>query len=195
MNVNYRCMINGPTGGGTVDGTTWFNPFVGQPIRSAQNFLRKISHVYSGVPPVIPDGQFGEQTEASVRGFQNTFGLPETGEIDLETWQMLLRVYDDVGRYLDAPDPAAVYPSAQYTIRPGESSIHLYVIQAMLLSLSGRFINLIPVSVNGVSDSDTQEAVRSLQKVFGMEENGMIEKEFWNHLAALYAGFICWEFV
>ncbi|WP_130863780.1 peptidoglycan-binding domain-containing protein [Bacilliculturomica massiliensis] len=166
-----------------------FDPFVGQPVRSIQTALRKISRVYEDIPPVIPDGQFGEQTETAVRAFQRKFGLPENGRVDNETWDKIRLVHDDVGRYMDEPDPAVIYPGPQFTILPGEGSVHLFVIQAMLLALSLRFANLPVVRVTGIHDGPSVSAVRKLQSIFGMTENGMIEKEFWNRLASVYKGF------
>ena len=47
---------------------------------------------------VNPDGIYGAQTRASVRKFQNIFGLPETGIVDYATWYKIQEIYVGVTR-------------------------------------------------------------------------------------------------
>ncbi len=48
-------------------------------------------HLVSAGDPVTIDGAFGPKTEAAVESFQFAHGLPVTGEIDQDTWTLLLR--------------------------------------------------------------------------------------------------------
>ncbi|MBQ7792411.1 MAG: peptidoglycan-binding protein, partial [Clostridia bacterium] len=70
-----------------------FSPFLGQPIRSVQTYLREIGNKYSEMPNIIPDGIYGPETEASVRWFQEFVGLPVTGIVDKRTWDTILEEY------------------------------------------------------------------------------------------------------
>ena len=47
--------------------------FVGQPIRNAQCYLRRIAYEYKEIPLVVPDGIFGQQTRRSVAAFQKKY--------------------------------------------------------------------------------------------------------------------------
>ncbi|MEG0830059.1 MAG: peptidoglycan-binding domain-containing protein [Anaerovoracaceae bacterium] len=167
-----------------------FNPTVGQPIRSIQTFLRKIAHIYKEIPMVIPDGKYGTQTYKAVSGFQRRFGMKETGNVDNDTWDKIISVYGDVSRYADEPEMVKVYPSADFVILPGEESVHLYVIKGMLNGLADYFANIEKVSGGKEYDRPSVKNVEKLQEVFGMMKNGVIEKEFWNRLAGLYAAHI-----
>ncbi len=42
---------------------------------------------------INPDGVFGEETIVAVKEAQNFFGLPETGEADLDTWELIFNTY------------------------------------------------------------------------------------------------------
>lgn len=163
-----------------------FDPFVGEPIRSAQNFLRRIAHTYSDIPGVIPDGKFGEQTRNAVLGFQEKFKIKPTGEIDKETWDKILLVYQDIIQYEGEPNLVRIYPSGTYVILPGDRDENLFVVQSMMFALSGHFLNIPPAKINGVNDDHNARIVMQFQKVFGMQENGIIERQFWNKLAGLY---------
>lgn len=164
-----------------------YDPFVGQPIRSLQTFLRRIAHTYSDIPGVIPDGKFGEQTKAAVMGFQSKFKMEPNGVVDNATWDKILLVYGDIIEFEGEPELAEIYPAGTCVFLPGEKNENLYVIQAMMFALSLHFPNIDPAAINGINDDANVRVVKQFQKAFGMQENGMIEKNFWNKLAGLYA--------
>ncbi len=55
----------------------------GSKVLQLREQLNAISQAYPALPKVNPDGIYGAQTQASVRKFQNIFGLPETGIVVL----------------------------------------------------------------------------------------------------------------
>jgi peptidoglycan hydrolase-like protein with peptidoglycan-binding domain len=58
---------------------------------------------------VMIDGQFGRATEQAVRDFQGATGvLPTTGEVDAQTFAMLIRPMAEALRAIDAPDGATL---------------------------------------------------------------------------------------
>lgn len=156
------------------------------PVRSLQTYLRRISKVHREVSPVIPDGKYGAQTENAVRSFQQKYGLPPTGTADHETWQRVVEVYRGVLDETAEPAPARIYPSAAKRIAPGEAEDCLYAIQGMMLPLTRIYPELGTVGVTGVNDDQCAACVQNLQRCFGQEENGVIDKRFWNSLAGFY---------
>ena len=64
----------------------------GTPVRNLQNMLREISLFYNNIPLIIPDGIFGERTTETVRAFQEAYSLPATGEVDLITFEEIVRI-------------------------------------------------------------------------------------------------------
>ena len=65
-------------------------------VRELQLMLRYISRYNEAIPPLNPDGIFGELTEKAVIAFQRSENLPVTGEVDLRTWNEIIRVYNDL---------------------------------------------------------------------------------------------------
>lgn len=172
------------------NGTNWFIPHVGQPVRGLQTLLQKIAHVVPGMPALIPDGQFGPQTRAAVVAFQKTYGFPQTGYVDFKIWSAILKVYDEASIEVNEPSPASIYPCAQFKIYAGESPDCLYIIQAMMRSLCQRFDNLGEIRITGIHDRQSQKAVEQFQVIFGREATGIIDKTFWNQLNKLYRNVI-----
>ena len=70
----------------------------GESVRQMQDQLNAIAKVYVAVPTVAVDGAFGPQTQAAVKAFQQTFGLPANGIVDLPTWYRISEIYVAVTR-------------------------------------------------------------------------------------------------
>ena len=70
----------------------------GSDVRTIQEQLNTIASVYSAIPSLVPDGIYGENTQASVRQFQSIFGLPQTGIVDFATWYRISAIYVAVTR-------------------------------------------------------------------------------------------------
>ncbi|WP_189148391.1 L,D-transpeptidase family protein [Streptomyces lacrimifluminis] len=85
----------------------WSRGDSGRDVRELQARLRQVAWLYDG-----PTGSYDDLTENAVRGFQGKRGLPRTGRTDTVTWQRLLRMTREPGRwelYLMGGQPAA-YP-------------------------------------------------------------------------------------
>ena len=65
----------------------------GQPVRTIQNYLNRISQAYPLIPKQVEDGIYGTNTAEAVRVFQSIFSLPQTGEVDYATWYKISDVY------------------------------------------------------------------------------------------------------
>jgi hypothetical protein len=70
----------------------------GNKVRQIQEQLNTIAGAYPSLPTVSVDGIYGEGTKASVKKFQNIFGLPETGIVDYPTWYKIQEIYVGVSR-------------------------------------------------------------------------------------------------
>lgn len=163
-----------------------FSPFLGQPIRSVQTFLRELGNQYEDIPTVIPDGIFGEQTQASVIWFQNKNNLPATGVVDKTTWDLLVAEYLQSVAEREAPLCINLLPEDFVVIRAGEENILLYPIQAMLKNLANEFENIPDLEITGVHDENSVATVKQLQTIIGKEAHGNLDKVFWNDLIKLY---------
>ncbi|KFX59940.1 spore cortex-lytic protein [Clostridium botulinum] len=71
---------------------------VGEPVKTIQNQLNRISKNYPLIPKVAEDGIFGQTTAESVKVFQGIFNLPQTGVVDYATWYKISDVYVGVTR-------------------------------------------------------------------------------------------------
>ncbi len=66
----------------------------GESVRLMQAYLNVISRRYPSIPSLSEDGFFGETTENAVLTFQGEVGLPQTGVIDVSTWERIVELYN-----------------------------------------------------------------------------------------------------
>ena len=160
--------------------------YIGRPVRSLQTMLQVLSNVFPALLNVNPDGIYGESTQKAVRAFQRFSGLPETGIAGQETWNALASCYLRHAPGILPPEPLRIVLQPGQELAPGEQNLHLYIMQAMMAALAGRFSNANPPAVTGVFDETTKKAVLELQALFGHELTGVIDRRFWAYLARLY---------
>ncbi len=159
--------------------------FVGKPVESLQAMLRQIAAVEASVDSVIPNGRFGQDTARAVASFQRFAHLPQTGKVDLATWNAIVAAFERAAVDIAPPATIPIWQIAQ-VIAPGEENGHLYLIQGMLLSLSRLFGGFTPPQVNGRLDEPTAAALRWIQRTGGLPETGALDNATWRKLSALY---------
>lgn len=156
--------------------------FVAQPIRSLQTMLRVIAEDDRTLPTVVPDGIYGQETITAVSAFQRRNSLAVTGITDQQTWEAIVKAYDDafVRVYKAAPIEIIMDPGKIYRI--GEYSPNLYLMQSMLLYLSQLHPSIETPSHNGTLDSPTSEALAGFQLLSGLPPTGELDKLTWKYL-------------
>lgn len=158
---------------------------LGKPVESLQTMLRLISFSDPRILPLIPDGYYGSNTYASVRSFQEVSGLPVTGAADLQTWQIIADTYARISTETGAPVVLPFWQNGQQ-IEPGSQNAHLYLVQAMLLALSGIYPTLKAPGISGILDSETQSGIQQIQRAAALPETGSLDTLTWRALSALY---------
>ena len=162
------------------------NPAVGEPVRSLQTFLRKISQHNTKIPLVIPDGIYAQQTHDAVSGFQEAYGLPVTGVTDFDTWKKIVEIYDEIPQTVHMPDVRCLFPESNYRITANESADCLFLIQAMLTVINNNHPHIGAVEISGTHTPDSIAAVKNVQLAAGLEPNGVIDIHTYNAIVTLY---------
>ena len=147
--------------------------------------LRNISDMDPRVLPVIPDGDYGGNTYASVRSFQQAYGLQETGIADEPTWHAVTQTYTQLLPQWGSPAVIPIWSQGQ-TIQPGQFNYHMYLVQAMLAALSHFFPDIRQAAVSGTLDPATVQNLIWLQRASGLPENGALDTATWYYLGGLY---------
>ena len=154
-------------------------------IRRVQSRLRDLSGKDKRIPPIFIDGIYGSETREAVRAFQKAYKVGEGGNLDQATFEALDRVWNLARR---ADRLLGYRPHfndfAGNVIRPGDKIDDVYAVQLLLRELSLQDDSFF-VDMTGIYDEKTVSAVKKLQKILGAEDNGIVDRDFWNSLVLL----------
>lgn len=134
----------------------WSRGDTGRDVRELQARLRQVAWLFDG-----PTGTYDDLTERAVRGFQGKRGLPRTGRTDTVTWQRLLRMTQEPGRWdlylmggqpADDPDPRCLTGRALCISKTSRT---------LRWMIDGRTVTTVPVRF-GSQYTPTREGVFSV---------------------------------
>lgn len=160
--------------------------FVGQSVRSLQTMLRVLGEDEPALRNVVPDGFYGDQTRNAVYHFQRSRGIPATGVTDQQTWERIVADYTPALTRRIPAEPLQIILEPGQVIRRGEHNIYLYVIQAVLLTLSEVYASISAPEVTGILDAPTADAIATFQYLSGLPQTGELDKVTWMQLARHY---------
>ena len=156
--------------------------FISRPIRSLQTMLRVISEDDGRLPTVIPDGIYGQTTMNAVSSFQRANGLPTTGVTDQDTWEAIVKAYEDALIRIGKAQPIEIVFEPGQIFRQGDYSPYLYLLQSMLTVLSQTSPTIGSPAQSGIIDNGTAEALAAFQVLAGLPPTGELDRITWKYL-------------
>ena len=161
----------------------------GHAVRSMQYYLAVVGAYYNSVIPIRITGNFDADTAASLRSFQQTYGLPQTGIADRRTWNDLYRAYQGILDSQPPTDCARLYPNE--VLREGVSSGNVRLLQQYLTFIARYDANIQPVSDTGYFGPLTKAAVQAFQREYGLTPNGQVGAVTWDAISGVYSEMKC----
>ena len=160
-------------------------------VRTIQLRLNRISTNYPAIPKIASElGVFDKSTEDAVRAFQRIFGLTEDGIVGKATWYRIAYLYTAIKRLaelnsegLRLADVSPIYPGV---LREGDSGDQVRLIQYYLAVVAAFYNEIPPVTITGVFDENTRQAVIAAQQVFGLTPDGVVGEQTWDRLYSTY---------
>ncbi len=165
----------------------------GEDVRILQEQLNRIAINFPQIPLIEVNGIYGSSTSNAVKEFQRLFLLPQTATTDRATWYRISQIYSSVKRLaeLTSEGQRAAYnqqlypgtPLRLYSRGSGVQEIQFY------LQRISRFNSMVEApTLDGIYGGDTESAVRSFQRAYGLAETGIVEESTWNRLVEIYNG-------
>ena len=156
--------------------------FVEQPIRSLQTMLRVLAEDDPRLPTVVPDGIYGATTMNAVTAVQRKGGIPVTGIVDQETWDLIVEYYEPAIIRIGKAEPIEIVMDPGQVFRSGDQSPYVYLLQSMLTQLSNDHPTIISPGHSGIMDATTCESLSEFQKLANLPATGEYDKITWKHL-------------
>lgn len=159
-----------------------------QAVSNLQRYLRRLSYEENGILPLPIDGIFGSRTEEALSEFQRMRGFPVTGRADKATWDALFAEYERLLRQEDLRRPLDFFPRVpqNYQTTPGETGAFIALLQFILNELTSDYDTLPLLSITGSYDDATAGAVTEFQRIHGLPQSGLVNRNTWNRLSEKY---------
>lgn len=155
-------------------------------MKTVQYYLAVIGYFISGLPEVEIDGYYGPETEEAIRQFQNYYGLPVTGRMDRETWNRVVRVYNEINASI--PDTyyqgtGILFPGFMQLGMEGDGVREL---QRYLIRIADVYPDISATQETGYFGQLTLAAVNAFQQHFGLPVTGIVGPATWDVLVREY---------
>lgn len=165
----------------------------GDDVHLIQQQLNAISVNYPIIRPIYPvDGIFGPDTEAAVRTFQKQFNLTVDGVVGKSTWYKINYIYVAVRKLAELSsigrvenDKSGEWP--QEILKYGDRNVYVQQLQYYLSTIA-TFNNAISsiTTIDSFFGQQTANAVRSFQRFYGLDVDGIVGEVTWNRIYAVY---------
>ena len=192
---NVETVMNAPIRGITSSypGTPLRRGSTGPNVVILQVALNRIAQNYPAIPKIpAVDGIFGSRTEASVRAFQQIFGLTPDGIVGPATWYETVRLYTAVTALSELRSQGQQFYAINFappnSLQQGDTGDKVRQLQYMLSVLSSFIPSIPPLSVDGVYGQETRAAVLAAQRRFGLPETGNTDPTTWDEIYDQYSG-------
>ncbi len=159
----------------------------GAEVFELQYLLSLVGAYEQEIPIISIDGAFGEATEEAVRAFQRNYGIAETGVVAYATWDQLYRAYLGILESLPAgyfDGDTIPYPGE--VLRIGSQGEGVRALQEYLNYISDTYTQIPKTTVDGIYGPGTETAVREFQRIFGLNESGIVSAQLWDTITSTY---------
>lgn len=156
-------------------------------VKTIQYYLSIIAYFNPELDIIPLSGVFGPETTQAVKEFQEFYGLPVSGMVGINTWNMMNRIYSETVETLPEGYSGVrgkLYPG--YFLSEGMTGQNVRDLQTYL-SLIGKNYAAIPeIPVTGYFGEQTRDAVIAFQNAFGLEPTGAVGPITWNTIVSQY---------
>jgi len=153
-----------------------------------QYYLAYISLFYPSVTTPATDGDFGQGTENSVRSYQRTFGLSETGVVDEITWNSIQNTYYEIlSRFPYNFEEGVILPYPGRVLRIGVDGNDVRALQEYLNYIGNTYTEIPKITVDGSYGPSTAAAVNKFVEIFNLPDNrNRVNAQVWNAIINIY---------
>ncbi len=159
----------------------------GNGVRTIQYYLDVIAYFNNALSTIPINGVFDSATKTAVENFQRFYGLPITGIVDADTWNLIFKIYRDT--VISLPEGyqgqrAKLYPG--FVLGEGMRNEDVRDLQTYLSFIATINREIPQVPVTGYYGEQTRDAVYTFQRLFGLPLSGQVGQNTWYAIANEY---------
>lgn len=143
--------------------------------------LNVVAYFDPNIPFLDLSGQvFTEDTKQMVIAFQNKYNITATGVVDANTWRALREAYEKTLRNIPKEYFTSLnefYPG--FYLSKGMTGDAIINLQRFLYVICQKKHNIPGVRVNGIFDNLTEQSVKAIQRMVGLDDTGVVGPSVW----------------
>ena len=157
-------------------------------IITLQYYLDYISLFVPTVQSTEIDGVFGPNTTESVKSFQKTYGLEETGVVDRLVWERIQNTYYSLLTSVPFSFTEGVtLPYPGRVLREGVEGDDVRALQEYLNFIARTYQSIPVVATDGVFGPGTAAAVSEFKRIFNIPgDQDRVSVQTWNAITGVY---------
>lgn len=159
----------------------------GQYINTLNYLINVVSYFDSSIPFLDLTGEvFTEDTKQAVIAFQNKYGLEATGIVNASTWAALRDAYRQTLKNIPREYVTSLnefFPGR--FLSKGMKGDDIINLQNFLYIICQNTKSIPGVVVNGIFDNLTEQSVKSIQRRYNLDENGIVSPIVWYRIVEL----------
>ncbi len=156
----------------------------GTQVQKVQTALNVIGSIYTNIPILIVDSNFGTSTLNAVKIFQDIVGLPSDGIVGEVTWTALFTLEAEI-KAGDAPS-LGLPPYPGTLLKVGSSGSDVVFIQQRIQSISMYYKSIPYINADGLYGPATKSAVVAFQILLGLSADGIIGQITWYKINEIF---------
>ena len=163
----------------------------GNPVLAIQRDLKRIRRNYPAIPEITDTlGIYNEETEKSVRKFQEIFNLPITGIVDKATWYKIKYIYTSVKKLSDLYSEGLTKEEATFLYQDkltyGDTGIEVEYVHYFLDAIAFLDSDIPRLKTNSIYGNNTITMVKAFQQKYGLPVTGNFTYSDWLVLQNVY---------
>lgn len=190
VNIVYNAVVS--------DNTPSFPGFnielgtAGDFVREINRQLNRIGQNYPAIPVILNDSPFFTvETENAVKKFQEIFNLKVNGIVDKSTWYKIKYIYNAVKKISDLYSEGINIDEASLLfnreLKIGDVGSYIRTLNYLLNVVSYFDPEIVFLDLKGEEfTKDTEDVVKSFQKKYNLNNNGIVDRETWRILRNIY---------
>lgn len=161
-------------------------------VREINRQLNRIGQNYPAIPVILNDSPFFTvETENAVKKFQEIFNLKVNGIVDKSTWYKIKYIYNAVKKISDLYSEGINIDEASLLfnreLKLGDVGSYIRTLNYLLNVVSYFDPEIVFLDLKGEEfTKETEDVVKSFQKKYNLNNNGIVDRETWRILRNIY---------
>ncbi len=160
----------------------------GSEVEKLQRMLVSLAEEYTSIPVVNINSNYDELTKKAVTELQKVMGLNTTGNVNKIMWDRMCILSSNKMKNGNRVEDETNFDESENVLMYGSKGRMVVDLQKYLNTVSEKFKSIPKLVVDGIFGPKTKEAVLEFQKLFNLEQDGIVGQITWETLYNISLG-------